>query len=56
MAFGIGSKPVTLVFEDGQVLGATDAEPHAVLALTKKQFEEWATGELSSASPTCRVT
>ena len=47
VAFGIGSKPVTLVFEDGQVLGATDAEPQAVLALTKKQFEAWATGELS---------
>lgn len=47
VAFGIGSKPVTLVFEGGQVLGATDAEPHAVLALTKKQFEAWGSGELS---------
>ncbi len=47
VAFGIGSKPVTLVFEEGQVLGATETAPHAVLSLTKKQFEAWANGELS---------
>ncbi len=47
VAFGVGSSPVTMEFVDGRVVGPSDAAPQAVISITRKQFDAWASGALS---------
>jgi hypothetical protein len=47
VAFGVGSEPPVMAFEQGRVVGPSALRPQATIKLTRKQFEAWSAGELS---------